>query len=145
MIQVSRPVQELLAAFPALSADERRAGLRVLVPADGDTPALVPFLLSVAESTDEEDLVRLEAISLFGILSFDDAELLDSCRERMIALAADDEDWDVRNAAGCIVFDLPGADAVLERMHELIAAEPEEFVRENLAAAARLFERRRSG
>lgn len=143
----SGAVRELLAGFPVWSADERRAVLRTLVPEAGDTEMLVPFLLSIAESVDEEDLVRIEAIGVFSILTFADSDSrrLATCREQLMALAADDEDWDVRNAAGCAVFDLPGADTVLERMREIIAAEPEDFVKENVAAALRLYERRALG
>jgi hypothetical protein len=143
--ETSGTVQELLMGFPAWSADERRAVLHTLVPEVGDTEVLVPFLLSIAESVDEEDLVRIEAIGVFSILTFADAGLLASCRKQLMVLAADDEDWDVRNAAGCAVFDLPGADAVLERMRGVIEAEPEEFVKENIAAALRLYERRALG
>ncbi|SDD24773.1 hypothetical protein SAMN05444580_103419 [Rhodococcus tukisamuensis] len=80
---------------------------------------------------------------VFAILRIDDDSLAERCRGALIHLARTDDDWDVRNAAGCAVFDLPGAERELETMRSMIAAEQEGFVRENVGAALAMFLRRR--
>ncbi|MFC4082056.1 HEAT repeat domain-containing protein [Amycolatopsis samaneae] len=135
--------QELVDRFGRSNADERFQTLRLLVPGEADSPVLGPFLLATAQDVAEDDLVRVEAIRAIPLLDFADPDLVVTCREALFRLAGEDEDWDVRNAAGCAVFDLPGAEVSIEPMRALLAAEPEEFVRENVSGALRLFLRRR--
>ncbi|SDD23304.1 hypothetical protein [Rhodococcus tukisamuensis] len=134
---------EVIANFAQWSADGRFSALRSLIPEDGDGPLLASFLLAVAADTTEDDLVRIEAVRVFAILRIDDDSLAGRCRRALIHLARTDDDWDVRNAAGCAVFDLPGAERELETMRSMIAAEQECFVRENVGAALAMFLRRR--
>lgn len=113
-------------------------------PGDGDGPRLAPFLLAVAGAVSEDDPVRIEAVRVFEILRITDDSLAEKCRQALVELARTDDDWDVRNAAGCAVFDLPGAELELDTMRSVIAAEQESFVRENVAAALKGFLRRRT-
>lgn len=87
--------------------------------------------------------MRIEALRVFEILRIDDDSLAEKCRHTLIRLARTDDDWDVRNAAGCAVFDLPGAELELDAMRSVIASERESFVRENVRAALDAFLRRR--
>ncbi|PZT75709.1 MULTISPECIES: HEAT repeat domain-containing protein [unclassified Streptomyces] len=128
----------LVEGHSGLSADSRAAALRVFVPGEGDAPELTPFLLGVAADPGEEDLVRIAAIRLLEIVHRYDDGLAAVARDALIRLAGEDEDWDVRNAAGCAVFSLPGAEREVTRMRALIAAEEDDFVRENIEAALRL-------
>lgn len=139
----SAAVRSLIDDFAQLGADGRFAALRSLIPADDDGAPLAPFLLTVASDVSEDDLVRIEALRVFEILRIDDDSLAAECRHTLIRLARTDADWDVRNAAGCAVFDLPGAELELDTMRSVIAAEQESFVRENVAAALEGFLRRR--
>lgn len=134
--------RNVIGDFARLSSDGRFAALRSLIPEDDDGPLLAPFLLAVARDVSEDDLVRIEAVRVFEILRIDDDSLATQCRDALIQLARADDDWDIRNAAGCAVFDLPGADLALDTMRSVIAAEPESFVRENVAAALHGFLRR---
>lgn len=136
-------VCEVIANFAQWSADRRFSALRSLVPEDDDGPLLASFLLAVAADVSEDDLVRIEAVRVFEILRIDDDSLAERCRTALIHLARTDDDWDVRNAAGCAVFDLPGAERELDTMRSMIAAEQEGFVRENVGAALDMFLRRR--
>lgn len=106
-------VCEVIANFAQWSADRRFSALRSLVPEDDDGPLLASFLLAVAADVSEDDLVRIEAVRVFEILQIDDDSLAERCRTALIHLARTDDDWDVRNAAGCAVFDLPGAEREL--------------------------------
>ncbi|WP_156042553.1 HEAT repeat domain-containing protein [Rhodococcus sp. UNC363MFTsu5.1] len=139
----SAAAREVIANFAQWSADGRFSALRSLVPEDGDGSLLAPFLLAVAADVSEDDLVRIEAVRIFEILRIDDDSLAERCRGALIRLARTDDDWDVRNAAGCAVFDLPGAEREVETMRSVIAAEQEDFVRENVGAALEMFLRRR--
>lgn len=134
----SPEARALVEGHPRLSDDSRANALRLFVPAQGDADLLTPFVLGVAADPNEEDLVRIEAIRLLEIVPMRDDALAAGARNALIALAQQDEDWDVRNAAGCAVFSLPGADREILRMRELIAAEEEDFVRENVDAALQL-------
>ncbi|PBI89414.1 hypothetical protein BKP42_58270 [Rhodococcus erythropolis] len=144
MASESAAARELIDSFADRSADGRFAALRSLVPGDGDGPRLAPFLLAVAGAVSEDDLVRIEAVRVFEILRITDDSLAEKCRQALVELARTDDDWDVRNAAGCAVFDLPGAELELDTMRSVIAAEQESFVRENVAAALKGFLRRRT-
>jgi hypothetical protein len=139
----SAAARSLIDDFAQLGADGRFAALRSLIPEDDDGSPLAPFLLRVASDVAEDDLVRIEALRVFEILRIEDDSLAAQCRRTLIQLARTDADWDVRNAAGCTVFDLPGAERELDTMRSVIAAEPESFVRENVAAALQGFLRRR--
>jgi hypothetical protein len=143
MSSASAAAREVIDNFAQRSEGGRFAALQSLIPEDGDGSLLAPFLLAVASDVSEDDLVRIEAVRVFEILRVDDEALAEKCREALIHLARTDGDWDVRNAAGCAVFDLPGAERELDTMRSVIAAEPESFVRENVAAALDLFLRRR--
>jgi hypothetical protein len=129
----------LLAGHAARSDHDKFTALRMFVPEDDDAPVLAPFLVSVAEDADEEDLVRIEAIRLLELLGFHDDELAASTREALIQLAGRDEDYDVRGAAAAAVFRLPGAERELARMRTLIDEEPEEIIREQMNASMHLF------
>ncbi|GAB2636310.1 hypothetical protein GCM10027068_14860 [Prescottella soli] len=144
MASESAAARELIDDFAQRSADGRFAALRSLIPGAGDGPRLAPFLLAVASDASEDDLVRIEAVRVFEILRIDDDSLAEKCRHTLIHLARTDDDWDIRNAAGCAVFDLPGAELELDTMRAVIAAEEESFVRENVAAALEGFLRRRA-
>ncbi|NMM92031.1 hypothetical protein B2J88_48565 [Rhodococcus sp. SRB_17] len=143
MSSESAAAHEVIANFTQWSADRRFSALRSLVPEDGDGSLLAPFLIAVAADVSEDDLVRIEATRVFGILRIDDEFLAERCRGALIHLARTDDDWDVRNAAGCAVFTLPGAEGELDTMRSVIAAEQEGFVRENVGAALDMFLRRR--
>ena len=143
MTSESAPAREVIANFSQWSADARFTALRSLVPGDDDGSVLAPFLLGVAADVSEDDLVRIEAVRVFEILLVDDDPLAEGCRRALIHLARTDDDWDVRNAAGCAVFGLPGAERELETMRSVIATEQEEFVRDNVEAALKTFLRRR--
>ncbi|MET9262694.1 hypothetical protein [Amycolatopsis sp. NPDC004079] len=134
--------RELVDRFGRMTADGRFQTLRLLVPGKGDSPVLEPFLLSTANDTAEDDLVRVEAVRAIPLLDFAEPALVDRCREALHRLAREDDDWDVRNAAGCVVFDLPGAENSVDPIRAVLAAEPEEFVRANVSAALNLFLRR---
>ncbi|WP_406631572.1 HEAT repeat domain-containing protein [Amycolatopsis sp. WGS_07] len=134
--------RELIDRFGRMTADERFQALRLLVPSAEDSPVLGPFLISTADDVAEDDLVRVEAVRAIPLLDFAEPGLADRCRETLFRLAREDDDWDVRNAAGCAVFDLPGAEHSVEPMRAVLAAEPEEFVRDNVSAALNLFLRR---
>lgn len=133
----------LIAGHSARSADARRAALRLFVPEDGDATVLTPFLLAVAADASEDDLVRIEAIRVLPIAYIPQGDPVAAVRAALIRLAAEDFDSDVRNAAGYTVFDLPGADDDVARMRELIAAEEDELVAENIDASLELFLERR--
>ncbi|PZT73812.1 hypothetical protein DNK56_14895 [Streptomyces sp. AC1-42W] len=79
--------------------------------------------------------MRIEAIRLLEIVPMLGDELAADVRNALIRLAEQDGDWDIRNAAGCAVFSLPGASREVPRMRDLIAAEEIDFVRENIEAA----------
>jgi HEAT repeat protein len=143
MTSESAPAREVIANFSRWNADARFSALRSLVPGVDDGSLLAPFLLAVAVDVSEDDLVRIEAVRVFEILPLDDDSLAEDCRKALIHLARTDDDWDVRNAAGCAVFGLPGAERELEAMRSVIATEQEEFVRDNVGAALRMFLRRR--
>ncbi|MBP1162053.1 HEAT repeat domain-containing protein [Rhodococcus sp. PvR099] len=143
MSSESAAARDLVSNFAQWSADRRFSALRTFVPEDGDGSLLAHFLLAVAADVSEDDLVRIEAVRVFAILRIDDDSLAERCRGALIHLARTDDDWDVRNAAGCAVFDLPGAERELETMRSVIAAEQEDFVRENVGAALDMFLRRR--
>ncbi|WP_020630093.1 HEAT repeat domain-containing protein [Amycolatopsis alba] len=134
--------RELVDRFGRANAEERFQALRLLVPGKTESPVLGPFLLATANDVAEDDLVRVEAIRAIPLLDFTDPDLAVTCREALFRLVGEDEDWDVRNAAGCAVFDLPGAQDSIEPMRAMMAAEPEELVRENVSAAISLFLRR---
>ncbi|MEV0462871.1 HEAT repeat domain-containing protein [Nocardia tengchongensis] len=125
-----------------MNADDRFQRLRLLVPSAEDSPVLGPFLLATAKDIAEDDLVRVEAIRAIPLLDFAEPALADQCREALFRLVQEDDDWDVRNAAGCAVFDLPGAESSVEPMRAVLDAEPEELVRGNVSAALNLFLRR---
>ncbi|MEY9935120.1 hypothetical protein ABH926_009791 [Catenulispora sp. GP43] len=139
----SARARNLIAGHPGRTADARRAALRLFVPEDGDAPVLTPFLLSVAADAAEDDLVRIEAIRVLPIAYIPEGGPAASVRAALIRLAAEDSDSDVRNTAGYTVFDLPGAEDDVARMRELIAAEEDEFVAENIDASLELFLERR--
>lgn len=135
-------VRELVDCFEQLSADDRFQALRLLIPSATDSPVLGPFLLTIANSVAEDDLVRVEAIQAIPLLDFSEPTLAEQCREALLRLARHDDDWDVRNAAGCAIFALPGAERSVEPMRAVLAAELEELVRSNVSAALNLFLRR---
>ncbi|ACU70153.1 hypothetical protein Caci_1228 [Catenulispora acidiphila DSM 44928] len=140
----SARARNLIAGHSARSAAARAAALRLFVAEDGDAPALTPFLLSVAADAAEADLVRVEAIRVLPIAYVPTGSAAAVVRAALIRLAAEDAGFDVRDAAGCTVFDLPGAEDDIPRMREVIAAEQEELVRANLEAALHIFLDRRS-
>ena len=140
----SARTRNLIAGHLARSAQARAAALRLFVAEDGDAAVLTPFLLSVAADAAEDDLVRIEAIRVLPIAYVPTGSAAAAVRAALIRLAAEDADFDVRDAAGCTVFDLPGAEDDIPRMRELIAVEQEELVRANLEAALHLFLDRRS-
>ncbi len=143
MTSESAAAREVIANLSRWNADARFSALRSLVPGVDDGSLLAPFLLAVAADVSEDDLVRIEAVRVFEILPLDDDSLAEGCRRALIHLARTDDDWDVRNAAGCAVFGLPGAERELDAMRSVIATEQEEFVRDNVGAALRMFLRRR--
>lgn len=134
--------RQLVDCFGQMNADDRFQRLRLLVPSAEDSPVLGPFLLATAKDIVEDDLVRVGAIRAIPLLDFAEPALADQCREALIRLVQEDDDWDVRNAAGCAVFDLPGAESSVEPMRAVLDAEPEELVRGNVSAALNLFLRR---
>lgn len=134
--------RQLVDCFGQMNADDRFQRLRLLVPSAEDSPVLGPFLLATAKDIVEDDLVRVEAIRAIPLLDFAEPALADQCREALFRLVQEDDDWDVRNAAGCAVFDLPGAESSVEPMRAVLDAEPEELVRGNVSAALNLFLRR---
>ncbi|MEV0509318.1 HEAT repeat domain-containing protein [Nocardia tengchongensis] len=134
--------RQLVDCFGQMNADDRFQRLRLLVPSAEDSPVLGPFLLATAKDIAEDDLVRVEAIRAIPLLDFAEPALADQCREALFRLVQEDDDWDVRNAAGCAVFDLPGAESSVEPMRAVLDAEPEELVRGNVSAALNLFLRR---
>ncbi|MFD2467850.1 HEAT repeat domain-containing protein [Amycolatopsis silviterrae] len=134
--------RELVDRFGQMADDDRFQTLRLLVPGTGDSPVLGPFLIATANDAAEDDLVRVEAIRAIPLLDFTEPDLAGRCRDTLLRLAREDDDWDVRNAAGCAVFDVPGAESSVEPMRAVLAAEPEEFVRDNVSAALNLFLRR---
>ncbi|MEC3891065.1 hypothetical protein [Nocardiopsis sp. LDBS1602] len=138
----SAEARVLIDEHPGLSVDSRFQALRLCVPGPDDAPVITPFLLAVAADPAEEDLVRIEAIRLLEIVPLRDDALAAGARETLIRLAEHDEDWDVRSAAGCAVFRLPGVAREVPRMRDLIAAEELDFVRDDIAAALRLMARR---
>ncbi|MFD7846014.1 HEAT repeat domain-containing protein [Nocardia sp. NPDC059764] len=134
--------RQLVDCFGQMNADDRFQRLRLLAPTAEDSPVLGPFLLATAKDVVEDDLVRVEAIRAIPLLDFAEPALADQCRESLFRLVQEDDDWDVRNAAGCAVFDLPGAESSVEPMRAVLDAEPEELVRGNVSAALNLFLRR---
>ncbi|MGS2805160.1 HEAT repeat domain-containing protein [Nocardia sp. MW-W600-9] len=134
--------RELIDCFGQLTADDRFQALRLLIPSTADSPVLGPFLLTIANSIAEDDLVRVEAIQAIPLLDFSEPTLAEQCREALFRLVREDGDWDVRNAAGCAIFALPGAESSVEPMRTVLATEPEELVRSNVSAALNLFLRR---